>query len=179
MTTAILVTLSSTGTTETIPGDRPAIGAAALRVMWSRTFRGEECPEEIHDVDPSGDSGIPAFLADVADRAVTLSTVAIGGQGYVLLPGEGVDGVDCWAHVTIEEAVEAPAGVVVSLDNGASTVTVTDAEEAAGFIVRYGEPAIVDHLASKGLPTEDYADALAVLRAFAGSLRDGEVPTLS
>ena len=103
-TTGLLVTLSSTGTTETIPGDRPAIGAAALRAMWGRTFRGEECPEEIHDVDPSGDSGIPAFLADVADRAVTLSTVAIGGQGYVLLPGEGVDGADCWALATITEA---------------------------------------------------------------------------
>jgi len=100
-TTSHAVTITATGTAETIPGDRPAIGAAALRAMWSRTFRGEECPVEIHDVDPTGDSGIPAFLADVAAHATTLSAVAIGGQGFVLLPGEGVDGADCWAHVTI------------------------------------------------------------------------------
>ena len=115
-TTALLVTLSSTGTTETIPGDRPAIGASALRAMWGRTFRGEECPEEIHDVDPSGDSDIPAFLADVADRAVTLSTVAAGGTGYVLLPGGGVDGCDCWALATITEA-PATRTITVAIDS--------------------------------------------------------------
>ncbi len=101
---SITVTIAATDTTESIPGDRPAIGAAALRAMWGRAFRGEGCPFEIHDVDLTGDSGIPAFLAGVTDRAVTLSTVAIGGQGYVLLPGEGVDGSDCWAHITVPEA---------------------------------------------------------------------------
>ena len=128
MTTALLVTLSSTGTTETIPGDRPAIGASALRALWGRTFRGEECPEEIHDVDPSGDSGIPAFLADVADRAVTLSTVAVGGTGYVLLPGGGVDGCDCWALATITEApAEAPA------DESTYSVTFIGAETREAY----------------------------------------------
>lgn len=101
---SITVTIAATDTTESIPGDRPAIGAAALRAMWQRAFRGEECPFEIHDVDPTGESGVPAFLADVAGRATTLSMVAIGGQGYVLLPGEGVDGSDCWAHITVPEA---------------------------------------------------------------------------
>ena len=101
---SIAVTITATDTTESIPGDRPAIGASALRAMWGRAFRGEECPVEIHDVDPTGESGVPAFLADVAGRATTLSMVAIGGQGYVLLPGEGVDGSDCWAHITVPEA---------------------------------------------------------------------------
>lgn len=97
------VTIRSTGTTETIPADRAAIGASAFRAMWQRAFGGEECPEELHAVDPTGDSGVPAFLADVAERAVTLSTVAIGGTGYVLLPGEGVDGSDCWALCEVVE----------------------------------------------------------------------------
>lgn len=94
-------TLSSTGTTETLSGDTLAIGAAAFRSLWQRAFGGAECPEEIHDVDPSGDSGIPAFLADdVLPRAVTVSSIAAGGTGYALLAGQGVDGCDVWALVT-------------------------------------------------------------------------------
>lgn len=93
--------LSSTGTTETLSGDTLAMGAAAFRSLWGQTFRGEECPEEVHDVDPSGDSGIPAFLADdVLPRAVTVSTIAAGGTGYVLMEGQGVDGCEVWALVT-------------------------------------------------------------------------------
>lgn len=68
--------------------------------------------------------------------------------------------------------------VTVSLDNGHSTTAITTADAAAAFVARYGERNIVDHLAAQGLPTEDYADALAVLAAFAGSLPAGEVPTL-
>ena len=69
--------------------------------------------------------------------------------------------------------------MLVSLDNGNSTTAIDTAEAAADFVVRFGEPAIVDHLAAKGLPSEDYDDALAVLRAFAGSLPAGEIPTLA
>lgn len=83
--------ISSTGTTETLPADTLAMGAAAFRSLWGQTFRGEECPEEVHDVDPSG---------DVLPRAVTVSSIAAGGTGYVLLAGQGVDGCDVWALVT-------------------------------------------------------------------------------
>ena len=68
--------------------------------------------------------------------------------------------------------------VTVSLDNGNSETTIADNAAAATFIARYGERAIVEHIAAEGLPSEDYDDALAVLRAFAGSLSEGEIPTL-
>ena len=121
--TTFTAILSSTGTTETLSGNTLAMGAAAFRSLWGQTFRGEECPEEVHDVDPSGDSGIPAFLADdVLPRAVTVSSLAAGKTGYVLLQGQGVDGADVWALVTgVTEAAEAPApparAITVAIDS--------------------------------------------------------------
>lgn len=120
MTTTYTATISSTGTTETLSGDTLAMGAAAFRSLWGQTFRGEECPEEVHAVDPSGDSGIPAFLADdVLPRAVTVSSIAAGGTGYVLLAGQGVDGCDVWALVTGVTEVSAPAArtITVAIDS--------------------------------------------------------------
>lgn len=117
--TTFTAILSSTGTTETLSGNTLAMGAAAFRSLWGQTFRGEECPDEVHDVDPSGDSGIPAFLADdVLPRAVTVSTIAAGGTGYALMEGQGVDGCDVWALVTgVTEAAKAPAPAALTAEN--------------------------------------------------------------
>lgn len=127
--------LSSTGTTETLSGDTLAMGAAAFRSLWGQTFRGEECPEEVHDVDPSGDSGIPAFLADdILPRAVTVSSIAAGGTGYVLLAGQGVDGADVWTLVT---------GVT---------------EPEAGYSVSYRTPVDADEVTRSTIDTEPTSD---------------------
>ena len=107
------------------------------------------------------------YASKVVDGVVVPPASAVDADGVSLCPG-----ID---DVTIAEV----APVLVSLDNGNSTTAIDTAEAAADFVVRFGEPAIVDHLAAKGLPSEDYDDALAVLRAFAGSLPAGEIPTLA
>lgn len=66
----------------------------------------------------------------------------------------------------------------VSTDNGNSRTVIDTTEGAAAFLRRYGAQNVARELAGAGLPTEDYADDLAVLAALASAMPEGEIPTL-
>lgn len=96
------ITITATNTTETIPADRLAIGVPAFERLYGQRYTGQAVPAELHIVESDPDfATLDALDDDLRDRAVTVGQLAASGRGYVLLPGEGVDGCDCWALATI------------------------------------------------------------------------------
>lgn len=126
-----------------------------------RTLDGERLGDATHDVDT--DAGMAAarlamLRAGVADAPI-----------YTGEPGESVR--------TSLVLCPAQAAVTVSRHNGVGVGEITSADDAQAFIDALGEPHVVALLAAHDLPTEDYADALAVLSAYADAVYP-ELPTL-
>lgn len=93
------VTISTTGTTQTVDSDRFAIGVHAFERLYrqSDAAEGVATPEELHITTGYEDSAaLDALDDELRDRALTVSSFA-ASRAYVLFPGEGVDGCDVWA----------------------------------------------------------------------------------
>lgn len=99
------ITLAATRTTETLPADRLAIGAPAFERRFQRAFGPVSIPSELHIVTDGTEEAetLDAFDDELRDHAVTVEALIASGRGYVLLPGEGVDGCDVWALAEITD----------------------------------------------------------------------------
>lgn len=98
------ITIATTQTTETVPSDRLAIGVHAFERLYGARYRGQAMPSELHIAESDPDfATLDALDDDLRDRAVAAEQLVASGRGYVLLPGEGVDGCDCWALATITD----------------------------------------------------------------------------
>ena len=101
--TITLRTSQADGVEATVPPTRLALGYHAFARLTQGRF-GAETVTELH-IDPQAPDAdeLDALDDDLRDHAVTVSALVPSGRGYVLLPGEGVDGCDVWALCDIAD----------------------------------------------------------------------------
>lgn len=107
MTTAALVTIASTRTSEHLPANRLAVAPAVFaRLCRESGIAGIDGTDELHITTDSDDAAELDALDDLLrDRAQTVGEFA-GAECFALFTGQGTDGCDVWARCTVDEVQE-------------------------------------------------------------------------
>lgn len=102
-TTAALVTLAATHTSEHLPADRLAVSVETFRRLCRESGIVEMgAPDELHITVGTDDAAELDALDDLLrDRAQTVGEF-VGGECFALFVGQGIDGCDVWARAKVE-----------------------------------------------------------------------------
>ena len=109
-TRTALVTILATNTDEHIPANRIAVEPAvfARLARESGHAAGIESIDELHITHGTEDADELDALDDLLrDRGQAVEMFE-GKTCYALFPGDGIDGCDVWARVTVGEVADAP-----------------------------------------------------------------------
>ena len=99
-----LVSIRATGTDEYVPANRLAVAPAVFDRLCRESAdeglsSGAPGCDELHIT--KGDDALDALDDSLRDRAQTVGAFD-GGECWVLLPGQGIDGCDSWGRAKVE-----------------------------------------------------------------------------